>query len=163
MIKILYSYFQLKENNTSIKKEVIAGFTTFITMAYIIVVNPEMMAKTGMNKDAIFVGTCIAAALACIIMGLYANWPVGLAPGMGLNAFFTYTVVIQMNYEWQVALGAVFLAGILFFIMSITKLRSWMIDSIPFNLRIAMGAGVGLFIGFLGLQEGGIIDRKSVV
>ena len=163
MIKILYSYFQLKENNTSIKKEVIAGFTTFITMAYIIVVNPEMMAKTGMNKDAIFVGTCIAAALACIIMGLYANWPVGLAPGMGLNAFFTYTVVIQMNYEWQVALGAVFLAGILFFIMSITKLRSWMIDSIPFNLRIAMGAGVGLFIGFLGLQEGGIIITNEAV
>ncbi len=163
MIKILYSYFQLKENNTSIKKEVIAGFTTFITMAYIIVVNPEMMTKTGMNKDAIFVGTCIAAALACIIMGLYANWPVGLAPGMGLNAFFTYTVVIQMNYEWQVALGAVFLAGILFFIMSITKLRSWMIDSIPFNLRIAMGAGVGLFIGFLGLQEGGIIITNEAV
>ncbi|MDA8854229.1 NCS2 family permease, partial [Gammaproteobacteria bacterium] len=106
---------------------------------------------------ASFVGTCLAAALACFVMGIYSNWPVGLAPGMGLNAFFTYTVVGEMGYTWEVALGAVFLAGILFVIMSVTPLRRWMLDSIPMNLRIAMGSGVGLFIGFIGLKSGGII------
>ena len=115
-----------------------------------------------MDEGAIFVGTCLAAAIASILMGLYANWPVGLAPGMGLNAFFTFTVVGQMGYSWEIALGAVFLAGILFFIMSITKLRRWMIDSIPLNLRIAMGSGVGLFIGFIGLKSGGIIISNDV-
>ena len=110
-----------------------------------------------MDQGAIFVGTCLAAALACVLMGVFANWPVGLAPGMGLNAFFTFTVVGEMGYSWEVALGAVFLAGILFFLMSITRLRSWMIESIPLNLRIAMGSGVGLFIGFIGLKNGGII------
>ena len=153
----LEQIFKLQDNNTTIKKEFLAGFTTFITMAYIIFVNPQMMSQSGMDEGAIFVGTCLAAAFACIVMGLYANWPVGLAPGMGLNAFFTYTVVGQMGYTWEIALGAVFLAGVLFFIMSITKLRRWMIDSIPLNLRIAMGSGVGLFIGFIGLKSGGII------
>jgi AGZA family xanthine/uracil permease-like MFS transporter len=126
-------------------------------MAYIIFVNPQMMASSGMDLGASFVGTCIAAAIACFAMGIYSNWPVGLAPGMGLNAFFTYTVVGEMGYSWQIALGAVFLAGILFVIMSITPLRKWMLDSIPLNLRIAMGSGVGLFIGFIGLKSGGII------
>ena len=134
----LEKYFKLQDNNTTIKKEFLAGFTTFITMAYIIFVNPQMMSQAGMDEGAIFVGTCLAAAIASIVMGLYANWPVGLAPGMGLNAFFTFTVVGQMGYSWEIALGAVFLAGILFFIMSITKLRRWMIDSIPMNLRVAM-------------------------
>ena len=115
------------------------------------------MALSGMDQGAIFVGTCLAAAMACFVMGFFANWPIGLAPGMGLNAFFTYTVVGEMGYSWQVALGAVFLAGVLFFIMSITRLRAWMISSIPLNLRIAMGAGVGLFIGLIGLKNGGII------
>ena len=115
------------------------------------------MALSGMDQGAIFVGTCLAAAMACFVMGFFANWPIGLAPGMGLNAFFTYTVVGEMGYSWEVALGAVFLAGILFFIMSATRLRSWMISSIPLNLRIAMGAGVGLFIGLIGLKNGGII------
>ena len=131
-------------------------------MAYIIFVNPQIMAESGMDQGAIFVGTCVAAAIACFIMGFYANWPIGLAPGMGLNAFFTYTVVGEMGYSWEIALGAVFLAGILFFIMSVTKLRSWMIDSIPLNLRIAMGAGVGLFIGLIGLKNGGIIVSNQV-
>ena len=149
--------FNLDSNNTSIKKEILGGFTTFITMAYIIFVNPQIMSSTGMDLGAIFVGTCLAAAIASILMGLFANWPVGLAPGMGLNAFFTFTVVGEMGYSWEVALGAVFVAGILFFVMSITKLREWMISSIPFNLRIAMGAGVGLFIGLIGLKNGGII------
>ena len=157
MLAILEKTFDLKLNNTTVKKELLAGFTTFITMAYIIFVNPQMMAASGMDQGASFVGTCLAAAIACIAMGLYANWPVGLAPGMGLNAFFTYTVVNEMGYAWEIALGAVFLAGILFVIMSITPLRRWMLDSIPLNLRIAMGSGVGLFIGFIGLKSGGII------
>ena len=157
MKQTLDQIFKLQDNHTTIKKEFLAGFTTFITMAYIIFVNPQIMALSGMDQGAIFVGTCLAAAIACFVMGFFANWPVGLAPGMGLNAFFTYTVVGEMGYSWQVALGAVFLAGVLFFIMSITRLRAWMISSIPLNLRIAMGAGVGLFIGLIGLKNGGII------
>lgn len=161
MKQTLELIFKLNANNTTIKRELLAGFTTFITMAYIIFVNPQMMAASGMDQGAIFVGTCLAAAVACFVMGFFANWPIGLAPGMGLNAFFTYTVVGEMGYSWEVALGAVFLAGILFFIMSITNLRRWMIDSIPFNLRIAMGSGVGLFIGFIGLKSGGIIVNND--
>jgi AGZA family xanthine/uracil permease-like MFS transporter len=120
-----------------------------------------MMAASGMDYGASFVGTCIAAAIACFAMGFYSNWPVGLAPGMGLNAFFTYTVVGEMGYSWEVALGAVFLAGILFVIISVTPLRQWMLNSIPMNLRIAMGAGVGLFVGFIGLKTGGIIVQNE--
>ena len=153
MNSILEKTFKLKSNNTTFQRELLAGFTTFITMAYIIFVNPQMMASSGMDYGASFVGTCLAAALACFAMGIYSNWPVGLAPGMGLNAFFTYTVVGEMGYTWEVALGAVFLAGILFVIMSVTPLRRWMLDSIPMNLRIAMGSGVGLFIGFIGSKE----------
>ena len=158
---ILERIFDLRANNTNIKQEFLAGFTTFITMAYIIFVNPQMMAASGMDLGASFVGTCIAAAIACFAMGFYSNWPVGLAPGMGLNAFFTYTVVGEMGYNWEVALGAVFLAGILFVIISVTPLRQWMLNSIPMNLRIAMGAGVGLFVGFIGLKTGGIIIQNE--
>ena len=157
MTNFLNNFFKLKLNNTDVKSEIIAGFTTFLTMAYIIFVNPQIMEVSGMDKGAIFVGTCLAAAIACLVMGIFANWPIGLAPGMGLNAFFTYTVVGEMGYSWEIALGAVFIAGILFFIISVTNLRSWMISSIPMNLRIAMGAGVGLFIGIIGLKSGGII------
>ena len=157
MKSALEQFFSLEENQTTLQKEILAGITTFVTMAYIIFVNPQMMTQSGMDYGAIFVGTCLAASFACLFMGFYANWPVGLAPGMGLNAFFTYTVVGEMGYTWEVALGAVFIAGTLFFIMSITSLRRWMLDSIPLNLRIAMGAGVGLFIGFIGLKNGGII------
>ena len=161
MRNFLEKTFQLELNNTSVKQEFIAGFTTFITMAYIIFVNPQMMAASGMDLGASFVGTCIAAAIACFAMGFYSNWPVGLAPGMGLNAFFTYTVVGEMGYSWEVALGAVFLAGILFVIISVTPIRQWMLNSIPLNLRIAMGAGVGLFVGFIGLKTGGIIVQNE--
>ena len=157
MIDMLDNVFKLNVNGTNIKKEILAGFTTFITMSYIIFVNPQIMSTTGMDFGAVFVGTCLAASIACFIMGFVANWPVGLAPGMGLNAFFTYSVVGEMGYTWETALGAVFLSGILFFIMSVTPLRKWMIDSIPTNLRIAMASGVGFFIGFIGLKNGGII------
>ena len=150
-------FFKLQENQTDIRTEILAGFTTFITMGYIIFVNPQIMAAAGMDYGASFVTTCLVAAIACILMGVYANWPIGLAPGMGLNAFFTYTVVGEMGYSWQVALGAVFLAGVIFFTISITPVRRYILESIPMNLRIAMGAGVGLFIGFIGLKNGGIV------
>ncbi len=153
--------FKLKENGTTANTEMVAGVTTFMTMGYIIFVNPQIMSGAGLDYGASFVATCLVASLACFIMGFYANWPVGLAPGMGLNAFFTFTVVGEMGYDWQVALGAVFLAGVLFFIISVTPLRRWILNSIPLNLRIAMGAGVGLFIGFIGLKNGGIIVPNS--
>lgn len=149
--------FKLSKYGTTVRVELLAGLTTFVTMAYIIFVNPQMMAEAGMDHGASFVATCLAAALACLFMGLYANWPVGLAPGMGMNAFFTYTVVGSMGYSWQVGLGAVCLSGVLFVIISVTPLRSWMLRNIPMNLRIAMGCGVGLFIGFVGLKDGGIV------
>ncbi len=161
MIDMLDNIFKLNVSGTNIKREILAGFTTFITMSYIIFVNPQIMSTTGMDFGAVFVGTCLAASIACFIMGFVANWPVGLAPGMGLNAFFTYSVVGEMGYSWETALGAVFLSGILFFIMSVTPLRKWMIDSIPTNLRIAMASGVGFFIGFIGLKNGGIIVSNN--
>ena len=150
-------FFKLAESNTTVGIELSAGLTTFMAMAYIVFVNPQMMASAGMEQGASFVATCLAAALACFMMGLYANWPVGLAPGMGLNAFFTYTIVGELGYPWQTALGAVFIAGILFVVLTITRLREWMLVSIPWNLRIAMGAGIGLFVGMIGLKNGGII------
>ena len=149
--------FKLSAAKTTIGVELSAGLTTFMAMAYIAFVNPQMMASAGMDQGASFVATCLAAALACFLMGLYANWPVGLAPGMGLNAFFTYTIVGDMGYPWQTALGAVFIAGILFMLLTVTRLREWMLVSIPWNLRIAMGAGIGLFVGMIGLKNGGII------
>ena len=149
--------FKLSAAKTTIGVELSAGLTTFMAMAYIAFVNPQMMASAGMDQGASFVATCLAAGLACFLMGLYANWPVGLAPGMGLNAFFTYTIVGDMGYPWQTALGAVFIAGILFVVLTVTRLREWMLVSIPWNLRIAMGAGIGLFVGMIGLKNGGII------
>ena len=162
MRRMLADFFDLEAKNTSVTQELLAGATTFITMVYIIFVNPSMMAETGMDYGASFVGTCLAAAFACFVMGVFANWPVALAPGMGLNAFFTYTVVGEMGYSWQVALSAVFVAGILFLIISVTPLRRWILESIPSSLRISMGAGIGLFIGFIGLKSGGIIVSNPV-
>ena len=162
MKEILKNIFELEAKKTSVKRELLAGATTFITMVYIIFVNPSMMAETGIDYGASFVGTCLAAAVACFAMGIFANWPVALAPGMGLNAFFTYTVVGEMGYSWQVALGAVFIAGILFLVISVTPLRRWILESIPSSLRISMGAGIGLFIGFIGLKSSGIIISNPV-
>lgn len=149
--------FKLSLHGTTVKTELIAGLTTFITMAYIIFVNPNIMADAGIDHGAAFVATCIAAALGCLLMGLYANWPVGLAPGMGLNAFFTYTVVGTMGYTWETALGAVFISGVLFMILTLSRIREWLLNSIPVSLRHAMGAGVGLFLGVIGLKTAGII------
>lgn len=154
---LLDRFFKLTEHRTSLKTEVIAGITTFFTMVYIIFVNPSIMAIAGVDQGAAFVATCVGAALGCFLMGLYANWPVGLAPGMGLNAFFTFTVVGDMGYSWETALGAVFLSGILFMIMSLSRIREWLLNSIPMSLRFAMGAGVGLFLGLIGLKTAGIV------
>ena len=153
--------FKLKQHNTNIKTELAAGLTTFITMSYIIFVNPNIMADAGIEYGAAFVATCLAAALACFIMGFYANWPVGLAPGMGLNAFFTYTVVQTMNYSWEVALGAVFISSIAFMILTFSGIREWLLNSIPSSLRYAMGAGVGLFLGLTGLKTAEIVVPSS--
>ena len=154
---LLDRFFKLSEHRTSLKTELIAGITTFFTMVYIIFVNPSIMAIAGVDQGAAFVATCVGAALGCFLMGLYANWPVGLAPGMGLNAFFTFTVVGDMGYSWETALGAVFLSGILFMIMSLSRIREWLLNSIPMSLRFAMGAGVGLFLGLIGLKTAGIV------
>ena len=162
MREIFVNFFELEAKNTSVTRELLAGATTFITMVYIIFVNPSMMAETGMDYGASFVGTCLAAAFACFAMGIFANWPIALAPGMGLNAFFAYTVVGEMGYSWEVALSAVFMAGILFLIISVTPLRRWILESIPPSLRISMGAGIGLFIGFIGLKSSGIIISNPV-
>lgn len=154
---MLEKLFKLKAHNTTVKTEVIAGITTFLTMAYIIFVNPNMLAAAGMDKGAVFVATCLAAAIGCLIMGLWANYPVAMAPGMGLNAFFSFTVVGQMGYTWQVALGAVFLSGICFFLLSIFRIREWIIHSIPLSLRGGIGAGIGLFLAFIALKNAGIV------
>ncbi|MEZ8285034.1 guanine permease [Vibrio splendidus] len=154
---ILEKLFKIKAHGSSVKDELMGGVTTFATMAYIIFVNPQIMAASGMDAGAVFVATCIGAAIGCLLMGLFANWPVGLAPGMGLNAFFSFTVVSEMGYTWEVALGAVFISGILFVGMSFYKVRQWIIESIPVSLRYSMTAGVGLFLGLIGLKTAGIV------
>ncbi|WP_420839707.1 solute carrier family 23 protein [Colwellia maritima] len=141
-------FFKLSEHKTNIKTEIMAGITTFVTMSYIMFLNPIIMSKTGMPFDGLFLATCLGAAIATILMGLYANWPVGLAPGMGLNAFFTFSVVGAMGYRRQIALGTVFLSGVLFVLMSVTRLREWMLDSIPMSLRLAMTGRCGFIPRF---------------
>ncbi|PIA71988.1 NCS2 family permease [Pseudomonas sediminis] len=154
---MLERLFQLKAHNTTVRTEVLAGITTFLTMAYILFVNPEMLAKTGMDHGAVFVATCLAGAIGSLVMGLLANYPIALAPGMGLNAFFTYTVVMTMGYSWQTALGAVFLSGAIFFLLSIFKIREWIINSIPLALRAGIAAGIGLFLAIIALKNAGIV------
>jgi AGZA family xanthine/uracil permease-like MFS transporter len=156
-LSMLERLFKLEENQTSIKQELVAGLTTFLTMAYIIFINPMMLADAGMDHGAVFVATCLAAAIGCLIMGIVANYPIALAPGMGLNAFFTYTVVGEMGYSWETALGAVFLSGICFLILSLVKIREWIVNSIPMSLRLGIAAGIGLFLALLGLKSAGIV------
>ncbi|AGH81857.1 xanthine/uracil/vitamin C permease [Psychromonas sp. CNPT3] len=158
---MLEKIFKLNEHKTTIKTELIAGATTFLTMAYIIFVNPAMLSPTGMDPGAVFVATCLAAAIGCFIMGFYANYPVALAPGMGLSAFFTYVVVLDMGYSWQVSLGAVFLSGVCFTTLSLFKIREWIINSIPMPMRHGIAAGIGLFLALIALENSGIVISNS--
>ena len=161
---MLDKLFQLKAHGTTARTETIAGITTFLTMAYIIFVNPNVLAKAGMDHGAVFVATCLAAAIGCFIMGFLANLPVALAPGMGLNAFFTYTVVLQLGHSWQTALACVFLSGVLFILISLFRIREWLINAIPNALKKAIAAGIGGFLAFIALQSAGIIvDADGVL
>ncbi len=150
-------WFELTANGTTVRTELIAGVTTFLTMVYIVFVNPTILGNAGMDKGAVFVATCIAAAVSTMVMALYANYPIALAPGMGLNAFFAFTVVLTYKYSWQQALAAVFCSGVLFFLISVFRLREYVINSIPRNLKLAISAGVGLFLGIIALEEAKIV------
>ncbi|RTZ47870.1 NCS2 family permease [Candidimonas sp. SYP-B2681] len=154
---MLERLFRLREHGTTIRTEILAGVTTFLTMSYIIFVNPEILSSTGMDKSAVFVATCLAAALGTFIMAFVANWPIGMAPGMGLNAFFAFTVVGALGYSWQQALGAVFISGVIFLILTLTGIRSWLIEGIPHSLRAAIAAGIGLFLAIIALTSSGIV------
>ncbi|WP_372000305.1 NCS2 family permease [Tistrella mobilis] len=154
---MLKTYFQLDQLGTTVRREVVAGVTTFLTMAYIIFVNPVILANTGMDQGSVFVATCVAAAVGSLIMGLYANYPVALAPGMGLNAFFTFTVVMEMGYTWNQALGAVFISGVVFFILALLKVREYIINSIPMTLKLSISAGIGLFLAIIALENAKVI------
>lgn len=154
-------FFKLKENGTNVKTEIIAGITTFMTMAYILAVNPSVLSVTGMDKGAVFTATVVSSIVATLIMGLLANLPFALAPGMGLNAFFAYTVVLGMGYSWQTALTAVFIEGIIFLILTIFNVREAIVNSIPLNMKRAISVGIGLFIAFIGLQNSKIIINND--
>lgn len=156
-MNILERWFKLTAHGTTIKREVLAGATTFFTMAYIIFVNPAMLAEAGLDQGAVFVATCLAAAIGSILMGVIANYPIALAPGMGLNAFFTYGVVLGMGHTWQTALGAVFIAGVLFLLLSLFKVREWIIQAIPRTLKLGIATGIGAFLAMIALKNAGII------
>jgi AGZA family xanthine/uracil permease-like MFS transporter len=153
--------FQLEAHGTNVRREIVAGITTFLTMAYIMFVNPKILSATGMEEGAVFVATCLAVALTTLMMGLWAKLPVALAPGMGLNAYFAYTVVPQMNYDWQLALGCVFLSGILFVLISVTPAREWLINAIPRSLKLAIAAGIGFFLALIGLAAAGVVTTNG--
>ena len=162
-VGLLDRVFKLSDNNTNVKTELIAGMTTFMTMAYILVVNSNMLADAGMDKGAAFVATAVGAFIGSCIMGLLANYPIGLAPGMGLNAFFAYTVVLGMGYSWQFALCAVFIEGIIFILMSVTNVREKILDCIPNVLKDSITAGIGLFIAFVGLSNCGLVTNGATI
>jgi AGZA family xanthine/uracil permease-like MFS transporter len=149
--------FKLTDNKTNVQTEVVAGLTTFLTMAYIIFVNPAILGDAGMPKESVFVATCLVAALATLIMGLYANYPIACAPGMGLNAYFAYTVVKGMGFTWQAALGAVFISGCLFLVVTLLRVREMIVDGIPHSIRAAITGGIGLFLAIISLKTAGIV------
>ena len=160
----LSRYFEFKKHSTSFSKEILAGIATFLSMSYITVVNPSILSETGMDFGAVFVATCLAAAFGSAVMGLLANYPVALAPGMGQNAFFTYGVVIGLGHTWQSALGAVLVSGLIFVVLSILPVRQWLINAIPRNLKLGIAAGIGFFLGFIALKNAGIIvDNQATL
>jgi len=160
----LDQYFGVTAKGSTMRTEFLAGFATFLTMAYIIVVNPAILSTAGLDFGAVFVATIVAAMVGSAIMGFWANWPVALAPGMGLNAFFTYGVVLGLKQPWEVALGAVFISGVLFLILSLTGLREWVINSIPKSLKLGIGAGIGMFLAIIGLKNAGVVvDHQATL
>jgi AGZA family xanthine/uracil permease-like MFS transporter len=154
--------FDLTANGTTVRTEFVAGVTTFLTMVYIVFVNPDILSNAGMDRGAVFVATCLAAAISTLVMALYANYPIALAPGMGLNAFFAFTLVLTYKYTWQQALAFVFLSGVLALVITATRLREVVIAAIPHNLKLAVAAGVGLFLGIIALQQSGIVIDHPV-
>ena len=160
-MNLLSNFFHLKENNTSFRTELLAGLTTFVSMSYILFVNPNILGASGMDKGALFTVTALASAFTCIVMGLVANYPIASAPTLGLNAFFTYTVCLGMKVKWQTALAAVLVASILFILLTIFKVREMIIDAIPADIKYAITAGIGLLIAFIGLQGGHLIQNSD--
>ena len=158
---MLEKIFKLSANKTDAKTEVLAGITTFMTMAYILAVNPNILSATGMDSGAVFTATALAAFLGTLLMAIFANYPFALAPGMGLNAYFAYTVVIGMGYSWEYALTAVFAEGIVFIVLSLTNVREAIFNAIPMNLKHAVSVGIGLFIAFIGLQNAKIVVNND--
>ena len=160
---MLEKLFKLKENGTDAKTEILAGVTTFMTMAYILAVNPSILSETGMDQGAVFTATAVASLLGTLLMSLFANYPFALAPGMGLNAYFAYTVVLGMGYNWETALTAVFIEGLIFIVLSLTNVREAIFNAIPMNLKAAVSVGIGLFIAFIGLQNAKIVIGGSTL
>ena len=154
---LLNRFFKLDEHGTTVRIESTAGMTTFLAMAYITIANPAILADAGMDFGAVFVSTCIAAAVGTLLMGILANYPISQAPGMGQNAFFTYGVVLGMGHTWQTALGAVFVSGVIFIVLSVLPVREWLINAIPRNLKLGIASGIGLFLGFIALKNAGIV------
>lgn len=160
---MLEKLFKLKEHNTTPRAELVGGITTFMTMAYILIVNPSILSATGMDKDAVFTATALSAVVGCFMMGLFANLPVALAPGMGLNAFFAYTVVLQMGYSWEMALAAVFIEGIIFILLTIFNIREAIVKAIPPTMKLSISVGIGLFITTIGFVNSGIIVQGNAL
>ena len=156
-IGLLERYFRLKENQTTVRAEFLGGLTTFITMAYIVVVNPQILSKAGMPVDGVVFATCISAAVATLVMGLYANYPIALAPGMSLNAYFTYSVCLGMHVPWQTALGVIFLSGVFFLILTVSRVREKIVNGIPDCLKHSTAGGIGMFIAFVGLRNANLV------
>ena len=160
-MRILNRYFELERHGTTVRTEVMAGLTTFLTMAYIAFVNPQILSEAGMDRGAVFVATCLAAAIGSAIMGLYANYPIAQAPGMGLNAFFTYGVVLGLGYPWQTALGAVFISGICFMALSVLPIREWVVNAFPRSLKLATSAGIGFFLAIIAMRNAGLVEGSE--
>ncbi len=162
---MLNRLFRLDEHRTTVRREVTAGVTTYLTMAYIAVVNPQILSEAGMDRGAVFAATCLSAAIGCAAMGFYANYPIALAPGMGINAYFTYGVVKGMGHSWQTAMGALFLSGVLFLVISILPIRSLIVEAFPPSLKMATAAGIGFFLAVIGMQNAGLMvdDAETLV
>src|SRR3984885_12348 len=159
--RLVERVFQLRENGTTARRELLAGLTTFMTMAYVVVVNPRILSEAGMPVDGVLFATCISAALATLVMGLWANYPIALAPGMSLNAYFTYSIVIGRGVPWQTALGVVLLSGLLFLVLTLTNVREQIVNGIPDSLKHGTAAGIGLFIAFVGFRNANIIVANA--